>query len=162
VSFQSYWSSMGGWRVEDWRLGFVARLRVAGDFWPAGSVMGFSELEAQGFLVRRTVQTGSWLIEAGRGVGLGKEMRAAMLALAFEGLGAAVAETEALDGNHASLGVTRSLGYEPNGEEIHDHDGTPARLMRFRLPRHVWETQPGSARPARIEGLEGAKILFGL
>jgi RimJ/RimL family protein N-acetyltransferase len=162
MSFQSYWSSMGGWRMEDWRLGFLARLRAAGALGPAGCAVGVSELEAQGFLVRRTVHTGSWLIEEARGQGYGKEMRAAMLTLAFAGLGATVAETEALDDNPASLGVSRALGYEPNGEEIHDHNGTPARMMRLRLVREAWDARARALWPTRIEGLEPAKVLFGL
>jgi len=162
VSFQSYWSSMGGWRVEDWRVGFVARLRSTGSCGPAGSIIGASELEAEGFLVRRTVGTGSWLIEATRGEGYGKEMRAAMLALAFDGLDATVAETEALDSNRASLGVSRSLGYEPNGEQVHDDNGTPQRMVRLRMPREVWERQVRAAWPTLIEGAVAAKVLFGL
>ena len=162
MSFQSYWSSMGDWRVEDWRVGFLARLRVGGVLGPAGCVVGVSELEAQGFLVRRTVHTGSWLIEAARGQGYGKEMRAAILTLAFGGLGATVAETEALDDNHASLGVSRALGYEANGEEIHDHNGTPARMVRLRLVRESWDAGIRAGWATRIEGLEPAKVLFGL
>lgn len=162
MSFQSYWSSMGNWSVEDWRVGFVARLRAGGHLGPTGSLIGTSELEAEGWVVRRTVGTGSWLVEAARRQDYGKEMRAAMLTLAFGGLEAAVAETEALSENSASLGVSRSLGYQPNGEVIHDHNGTPARMMRFRLPREVWDEHIRAAWPTQIEGLEAAKVLFGL
>ena len=41
----------------------------------------------------RTVGTGSWLGRPYQGRGIGKEMRGAVLALAFDGLGAEVAET---------------------------------------------------------------------
>jgi RimJ/RimL family protein N-acetyltransferase len=148
-SFQSYWSSMGAWREDDWRVGFVARLRVAASFGPAGGAIGMSELEAHGWLERRTVETGSWLMEPARRQGFGKELRAAMLMLAFGGLGATVAETGALDDNLASIAVSRSFGYEPNGEETHDHEGTPARLVRFRLAREAWDT---TVRPACCSG----------
>jgi hypothetical protein len=85
-----------------------------------------------------------------------------MLMLAFGGLGATVAETGALDDNLASIAVSRSFGYEPNGEETHDHEGTPARLVRFRLAREAWDTTVRPAWPTRIEGLERAGVLFGL
>ena len=49
------------------------------------------------------------------GRGFGKEMRAAVLGFAFDGLGALSAETSAFLDNAASNGVTRSLGYEDNG-----------------------------------------------
>ena len=42
-------------------------------------------------------------------------MRAAILHLAFEGLGAASAESEAFHDNHASNRVSQILGYSPNG-----------------------------------------------
>lgn len=161
-SFQSYWGSMGSWRVDDWRVGFVARLRAPDSSGPAGAAIGSSELEAHGWLVRKTVETGSWLTRPARRQGLGKELRSAMLALAFAGLGATVAETGALDDNLASVAVSRSLGYEPNGEETHDREGIPARLVKFRLSRLVWESSVRSQWPTEIEGLERARVLFGL
>ena len=42
-------------------------------------------------------------------------MRGAVLALAFDGLGAESATTEAFVDNPASAGVSRALGYRPNG-----------------------------------------------
>ena len=49
-------------------------------------------------------------------------MRTAVLALAFEGLDAEIALTEAWSDNEASLGVSRSLGYLPNGSVRHRRD----------------------------------------
>jgi RimJ/RimL family protein N-acetyltransferase len=150
---QSYWGSMGGWTIESWRLGFVV-LR-------AGEMIGCQELEGVGFAIRRTVDSSSWLARAWRGQGLGKAMRAAVLALAFDGLGAEVADTEALEGNNASLGVSRALGYEPNGEAVHDHGGVAERMIRLRLVRSRWEEIRGDWRVS-IEGLESARPMFGL
>ena len=61
------------------------------------------------------MDTGSWLGRRFQGRGLGKEMRAAVLGFAFDGLGAEVAETSAFLDNLPSNGVSRALGYEENG-----------------------------------------------
>jgi len=151
---QSYWTSMGNWRPEAWRVGFVVRR--------AGVCIGVQELEADRFPQRRTVETSSWLGMSWRGLGIGKAMRAAVLALAFDGLGAIVAETEALDDNRASLGVSASLSYEPNGETVHDHNGTHARMLRMRLSQARWAVSVKPDWPCRIEGLEAAAPMFGL
>ena len=106
----SYWRAMGRWRADDWALLLTVR--------SGGDAVGVQVLEGQGFAVRRTVETASWLAPEQRGRGKGKEMRGAVLSLAFDILGARVAETEALANNGASLGVSRALGYEPNGENV--------------------------------------------
>jgi RimJ/RimL family protein N-acetyltransferase len=62
-----------------------------------------------------------------------------MLHLAFAGLGAEFAETEAFEDNPASLGVTRKLGYEPCGDAIHVRRGRPARTLHFRMERSWWD-----------------------
>ena len=90
-------------------------------------------LHARGFATQRTVDTGSWLGQDFQGRGFGKEMRAALLALAFDGLGARVAETEAFLDNAASNAVSRSLGYEENGFGSLAPEGVPRETQRFRM-----------------------------
>jgi len=109
---QSLWQSRGAWRPESWNLEFT----VVAD----GAVVGVQCLEADEFARRRTVDSASWLITDARGRGIGKAMRLAVLALAFDGLGAEMAVTEAWHDNHGSLGVSRSLGYVDNGFYRHD------------------------------------------
>ena len=58
-----------------------------------------------------------------RGTGLGKAMRRAVLSLAFDHLGARAAITSAWHDNHASLGVSRSLGYRPTASRSGSGDG---------------------------------------
>lgn len=87
-------------------------------------------------------------------------MRAAVLHLAFAGLGARWCETFAWDDNASSLGVTRRLGYEDNGVEMDLRRGEPAALHRFRMTREQWEGR--RRRDIRIEGLEACLDLFGL
>ena len=66
----------------------------------APSTAGLTEEErllqatAREFATRRMVGTGSWIGRDFQGRGFGKEMRAGLLTLAFDGLGAKLAETE--------------------------------------------------------------------
>ncbi|WP_425864648.1 GNAT family N-acetyltransferase [Arthrobacter sp. TWP1-1] len=83
--------------------------------WHDDEFIGCQDLGAKDFKTLKTVVTGSWLRQSAQGHGFGKEMRAAVLSYAFDWLGAEVAETDAAVWNAASLGVSKSLGYEPNG-----------------------------------------------
>lgn len=83
--------------------------------WHNSEFIGCQDVGAKDFATLKTVSTGSWLRQNVQGRGLGKEMRAAVALYAFDWLGAEVAESEAADWNEASLGVSRSLGYELNG-----------------------------------------------
>jgi RimJ/RimL family protein N-acetyltransferase len=149
---QSYWQAMGGWSAASWRLPFVVLL--------GGRAVGVQELEADGFARRRVVATASWLVPGVRRTGVGTEMRAAVLHLAFGGLDALVAETEAWWDNAGSLGVSRTLGYEPNGETVHVHGDRRDRMVRMRLTAERWRAV-GPSHPATVEGLEECRHLFG-
>jgi RimJ/RimL family protein N-acetyltransferase len=83
--------------------------------WHDDEFIGCQDVGARNFATLKTVSTGSWLKQSVQGRGLGKEMRAAVALYAFDWLGAEVAESEAASWNEASLGVSRSLGYELNG-----------------------------------------------
>lgn len=83
--------------------------------WHEGEFIGCQDVGAKDFSALKTVSTGSWLKQSVQGRGFGKEMRAAVALYAFDCLGAEVAESEAASWNEASLGVSRSLGYEFNG-----------------------------------------------
>jgi len=81
--------------------------------------MGVQDVTARDFAVRKTVVTGSWLGRAYQGRGYGTEMRAAVLTLAFDGLGADRAESGYFTGNAQSAGVSAKLGYVDNGDQIY-------------------------------------------
>lgn len=83
--------------------------------WHDGELIGCQDIGAKDFATLKTISTGSWLKQSVQGQGLGKEMRAAVVLYAFDWLKAEVAESEAAVWNAASLGVSRSLGYELNG-----------------------------------------------
>lgn len=128
---QWHWRCRAECRPADWRLSFAV--------FEEGRVIGTQDLRAQDFARVRTVRTGSWLGREHQGRGNGKEMRAAVLHLAFVGLGALMAQTSAFADNAPSLGVSRALGYMPDGEELALRRGEASRHLRLRLERHEWE-----------------------
>ena len=102
-----YWRCRAECTPESWTL-------LLG-IWHNSEFIGCQDVGAKDFATLKTVSTGSWLKQSAQGRGLGKEMRAAVALYAFDWLRAEVAESEAADWNAASLGVSRSLGYELNG-----------------------------------------------
>src|SRR5205085_12677588 len=90
-----------------WRLYFVVEVD--------GALVGMQDLIAEDFPTFGAVTTFSWLAPEARRRGIGREMRAAILHLAFAGLAAREATSEAFVDNTASNAVSRALGYEENG-----------------------------------------------
>jgi RimJ/RimL family protein N-acetyltransferase len=145
-----------------------ARSRTSPGWWALvfavvvdGSALGGQEMTGIEFPKVRTVDSFSWLSPAQRGKGLGKEMRAAMLHLAFAGLGARRAQSEAFDDNPASQGVSRALGYEPDGSHYAPRPSGAAMMLRFALSREKWEREQ-RRDDIVIEGLEPCLPLLGL
>lgn len=148
---QYHWRMRASSAPEDW----VLNLGV----FRGAELLGSQGIEAKRFAVRRTVATGSWLGQRYQGRGLGTAMRTAVLALAFEGLGARRAETGAFEDNPASLAVTRRLGYRPNGDTIRDREGCAARELHFVMGLDDWRAVP---RPeVVITGLDDCLELLG-
>jgi RimJ/RimL family protein N-acetyltransferase len=152
ASYQWWMGSRASWSVDDW----VLTLGV----WEAGRAIGFQDLRGHQFPTYRTVGSGSWLAMADQGRGLGKQMRRAALVLAFDHLGAEVAESEAFIDNPASNRVSLAVGYEPNGFGRLAPRGVARETQRFRMTLEQWRALP---RPdVVVEGLEGSLDLFGL
>ena len=124
-----------------------------------GRPVGIQELRAARFPVLRTVETGSWLGRTWQRRGIGTEMRAAGLVLAFEGLGAVRALSAAHDGNEASRRVSESLGYVPNGISYNAPRGVPIRQQHYLLERAAFDRD---AWDVTLEGLAPSLPLFGL
>jgi RimJ/RimL family protein N-acetyltransferase len=156
VVHQEYWRSYGTWTVGAWRFHLAARRD--------GELLGLQELEGNDFPTLRTVDTSSWLVPGARGSGLGKAMRRAVLTLAFDHLGALAALTSAWRDNTASLGVSRALGYRPNGESFLARPSAPDgvdTLVHMRMTREQWLACAGSEGVA-VEGVDAVRPWFGL
>src|SRR5262245_5277540 len=108
-TIQWQWGSWAHWSADDWNLQFV----VVAD----GTVIGTQAINGKHFAVLREVGSGSWLGLEFQGRGYGTEMRAAVLDLAFTGLGAEYATSEAFESNAASYAVSKRLGYADDGIE---------------------------------------------
>ncbi|RRS02239.1 N-acetyltransferase [Glycomyces terrestris] len=133
---------------ENWAMPFV----VVHD----GQVIGMQEVTAREFKVTREATTGSWLGLPHHGQGFGTEMRAAVLALIFDGLGGDYALSASFDGNGPSAGVSRKLGYQADGIE-HKTLGDVRRIdRRWRLDRAGWEAH--RTHEVAVEGLDAAAL----
>lgn len=149
-ALQHHWQARSRLSPSDWRLNFLVRHQ--------GRVIGSQGLSGKDFAITREVSTGSWLGMADQGQGFGTEMRAAVLLLAFDHLGAVTARSGAFTDNPASLRVSEKLGYRRDGSLTHVRRG--ARASEIRL---VLEAS-GLIRPEwtlQVEGLDGCRELLG-
>lgn len=95
--------------------------------------------------------TGSWLGLAFQGRGLGTEMRAAALTLAFDHLGAAVARSGAVQGNAQSMRVSEKLGYAVVGSHTISPRGEPVEHTDLELRKEDFV----SPVPVEVSGTQG-------
>jgi RimJ/RimL family protein N-acetyltransferase len=116
------------------------------------------DIGAEHFRAVRSVETGSWLGRAYQGQGIGREMREAILHLAFAGLGAEEALSGAFEDNEASLATSRAVGYEENGEGRGRRRDSSGRTLRFRMSRGAWEHRRRG--DIEIVGLDGCLDMF--
>lgn len=147
--FQGYWRTQSHWTAQDWAVSFLVQRRE--------QVVGVQVLEGSDFALLRTVDSASWLVPSARGRGIGKTMRTAVLDFAFGSLGAQAAVTAAWHDNEASLGVSRSLGYLPNGEHWQRRGDRADMMVHLRMARSDW-----SAVGVAVDGFQESRGLFGL
>lgn len=148
-----YWQCRANTEPNNWNLLFAV---ISG-----GAVVGCTDLVANDFPILRKFETGSWLGCDYQGQGLGRELREAALHLGFIGLGATLATTSAFDDNAPSLGVTRSLGYVPNGSMRVLRRGKPGVSLLFELSAEDWRTRLRRS-DISIQGVEPCMALLGL
>jgi RimJ/RimL family protein N-acetyltransferase len=149
---QHHWRQLGSWDPRNWSLNLTV--------FHAGVVVGQQSIGASDLAVTREVHTGSWLGRRHQGQGIGTEMRAAVLCLAFDGLDAQEATSGAFEPNVASYAVSRKLGYEPDGFQRRVVRGRLSIERRLRLTRAAWERH--RTIPVGIEGLRPCLPLLGL
>ncbi|MEJ8278773.1 GNAT family N-acetyltransferase [Pseudonocardia spirodelae] len=138
---QYAWSNRVRASPEWWTLAFVVRA--------GGRVIGLQDVVGDRFGVRREVATGSYLVRHAQGRGHGTEMRAAVLAFAFDHLGAHSARSEYTAGNGASAAVSARLGYRPDGTTTLVQRGARVTEQRLLLERD------GFVRPDWMTAVEG-------
>ncbi|MEO9151786.1 MAG: GNAT family protein [Lapillicoccus sp.] len=148
---QAHGAGLGDWSPASWRLGLGV--------FAAAEPVGMVTLRAVDFGVRREVSTSSWLGLAHHRRGFGTQARAALLTLGFDHLDAVSAVTEVFPANAASQGVSRALGYRPDGISRDARDGRAIVSDRLRLDHADWAR---AAHPvAEVVGLDRCRALFG-
>ena len=83
-----------------------------------------------------------------------------ILHLAFDGLGAREAGSEAFLDNHASNRVSEAVGYRRNGTSWATRKGEPAELLRWRLTREGW--LPRRRTDVELAGVRECRPVLGL
>jgi RimJ/RimL family protein N-acetyltransferase len=151
IVLQGHWDDLASWTPTNWTLGL-------GVFVSDSQPVGMVSLRARDFRVVRGVTTTSWLGLAHQRQGLGTEARAGLLTLAFDHLGATDATTEVFPDNHASQGVSRKLGYLPDGISKDARGDEVLVSDRLRLTAARWAEI--SHPPATVEGIEQARSMF--
>ena len=155
-SAQWWWRQRAEWSVDNWSY--------VGAVYVDGQVVGVQDMLAAHFAQVRSVTTGSWLGRRHQGQGLGKEMRQAILHLAFAGLGA----EEALSGAGAQRGLRRqcalardvalpSAMWTTASSAPPDVDGV-GRQINLRMDRQRWST--ARRDDIALSGLEGCLEMF--
>lgn len=147
---QYHWRARSRLTPSDWNVNFLVRRD--------GRVIGTQSLSAKAFPITQEVSSGSWLGAAHQRHGFGTEMRAAVLLLAFDHLGAAIARSGAFTDNPASLRISEKLGYRHDGANTCARRGTAATEIRLAL------TARQLARPEwtlEVAGLEDCRRLLG-
>lgn len=142
--------SLASWSPEKWTLNLLV--------WAHGTLVGTQGIGGDMFAERRAVATGSWLGQEHQRRGIGTEMRAAVLELAFRGLGADLATSGWLEGNDASRRVSEKLGYREIGARTENPRGRSVVAHDVVIERAAWRTPVA----VQLEGLEPCLPLFGV
>jgi RimJ/RimL family protein N-acetyltransferase len=149
---QYHWRTLAEWSPEKWELQLVVFL--------GGVVVGSQTVSAREFTITREIHSGSWLGQRYQGQGIGTEMRAAILHLAFAGLTAQSAVSEAMTDNPASVAISRKLGYQANGLDRVRVRDTLGYSQRFTVDRERW--QQCRTTLVEIDGLTPCLPQFGV
>jgi RimJ/RimL family protein N-acetyltransferase len=147
-----YWRTRASVRPQSWNLQFAVIVKH--------QVVGACDVGADDFSTLRQVTTGSWLGREFQGQGLGKEFRMAALTLGFDGLGADLALTGMWHDNHASRGVTESLGYEFEGRRMARRRDAADEMLGYRMSRAHWTTIRRD--DITLHGLDAAREFLGV
>jgi RimJ/RimL family protein N-acetyltransferase len=121
-------------------------------------VIGEQTVKGRDFRIVREVETGSWIGMRHQGRGIGTEMRAAVLAFAFDHLGAVRARSGAFADNVASRRVSERLGYRADGSNWFARRGRPAEELRLTVTPGLF-VRPGWT--LQVEGVDACRGLLG-
>ncbi len=124
-----------------------------------GTIIGTQGIGGTDFAARRTVDTGSWIAKPWQGQGFAKEMRAAVLTLGFDHLGAHVATSGARVTTERSIKVSGGLGYRENGRSPFRFGDEIGEMLAFRLDVADWRAL-ADRPPVTVEGWDACAPMF--
>lgn len=152
-ALQFWWRNRVTFSPANWNLAFFV--------YHDGSFVGSQSLGASDFPTVRVAATGSWLGMAHQGQGIGKEMRRAVLELAFTHLDALAVTSGAFADNLPSQRVSLAVGYEDNGRSrLRRRDGA-SEQVNFRITRERWENTRTDLA-IEVTGFDECADMFGL
>jgi len=147
---QYHWRTRAGWSREAWTLEFAVEYD--------GEIVGIQGIGTRDYLVTRTGETGSWLGLVHHGRGIGTRMRQAICAFVFDELDAEEITSGAFTDNPASLGVSRKVGFRPDGTARLARRGAPAVNQRLVLTRDAFVR----GEPIAVTGAEAFRRFIGI
>lgn len=131
----------------------------------AGVPVGIQGASGGDWSVLGEVETGSWLGREHQGKGIGTRMRALMLELLFDGLGAQVVRSGAFADNPASNAVSERVGYLPDGVARLVREGAAVEQRRWVMTRERFAQVREANRallggPVALEGVESVRAIL--
>jgi len=151
-SLAHWWQLRSAWSPTQWNW--------CGAVYVDGEPIGVQNLMGEEFATTGEVKTGSWIGRRFQGHGIGKEMRAAVLHLAFEGLGARRAFSGFIEGNAASQRVSEAMGYQPVSSSTIVVRGAEEQKKMVVLERREWLRRRRD--DINIFGLDATAAAFGV
>lgn len=129
----------------NWVLPFAVRRN--------GELVGTQDVKGAQFMITRSCSTGSWLARRFHRQRIGTRMRQAVCAFAFDELGATEMTSGAFADNAPSLGVSRNVGYQPNGLQRVVRNGVAADHQLLRLTPETFNR----GDPITVRGAEAVR-----
>lgn len=139
------WARRSQTSVDEWTLPLAVRRN--------GELVGTQDVKGKQFMITRTASTGSWLGRRFHGQRIGTRMRQMVCTFAFDELGATEMTSAAFADNAPSLGVSRNVGYQPNGLQRVVRNGVAVDHQLLRLTPETFN--PGD--PITVRGAEAVR-----
>jgi len=139
------WARRSQTSSDEWTLPFAVRRN--------GELVGTQDIKGKQFMITRTASTGSWLGRRFHGQRIGTRMRQAVCAFAFDELGATEMTSGAFSDNAPSLGVSRNVGYRPNGLQRTVRNGVSTAHQLLQLTPETFNR----GEPLAVRGAEAVR-----
>jgi RimJ/RimL family protein N-acetyltransferase len=152
-TLQFWWTTRANQSPDAWSLDLFVFVD--------GQPIGAQSIAANNFPTLREAKTGSWLGKRFQRHGYGTEMRAAVLYLGFETIGATAMLSGAFADNTASRSVSSKLGYEFDGIVTKAPRGQAVASHRFRLSRERWLAHRHDI-DVQVTGFDACRPMLGL